>query len=173
VATADVGAGWDLDGHGRSHAAAGLMRLDQMRWLPDDVLAKADRATMLASLEMRTPFLHREVAEFAASLPVELHLRGGGKMLLRRLLADLVGEQHSTRAKQAFRVPVADWLRGPLARPFEGQLRESALYRDGWFDRDAAQVRFARHRSGVADEAGVLWPLFALGCWLDGGAEAP
>ncbi len=46
------------------------MRLDQMQWLPDDVLAKADRATMLTSLEMRTPFLIREVAEFAASVPV-------------------------------------------------------------------------------------------------------
>jgi asparagine synthase (glutamine-hydrolysing) len=169
----DVTASWDIGRrmNGR-HAAADLMRLDQMRWLPDDVLSKADRATMLTSLEMRTPFLHREVAEFAARLPVELHLREGGKSLLRRLLADMIGPEYAKRAKRAFRVPVTEWLRGPLAAPFAEQLSGSALYRDGWFDRARVIAIFDAHRRGEHDHAQVLWPLFALGCWLEGATAA-
>jgi asparagine synthase (glutamine-hydrolysing) len=158
-----------LDG---GHAAAALMRLDQMRWLPDDVLAKADRATMLASLEMRTPFLHREVAEFAASLPVGMHLRDGGKGLLRRLLKDMVGPEYASRAKQAFRVPVSEWLREPLAPAFEQQLADSALYREGWFDRGRVASIFEAHRRRERDCSDVLWPLFSLACWF-GARTAP
>jgi asparagine synthase (glutamine-hydrolysing) len=83
------------------------MRLDHVRWLPDNLLAKTDRATMLTSLEMRTPFLHRGVAEFAASLLVELHLSNGGTAILSRLLADLIGPNFGHRAKRAFRVPIS------------------------------------------------------------------
>jgi asparagine synthase (glutamine-hydrolysing) len=168
LAGSDLTSAWDIGKrmNGR-HAAADLMRLDQMHWLPDDVLAKADRATMLASLEMRTPFLHREVAEFAASLPVELHLRDGGKALLRRLLKELAGPSYAKRAKRAFRVPVSDWLRGPLVPAFEEQLSSSAMYRDGWFDRGRVIGTFKAHRHGE-EHSQLLWPLFALGCWFDG-----
>ncbi len=57
------------DGADGSVAMARLMLLDQRHWLPDDVLVKADRAGMRVSLEIRTPYLHRELAEFAASVP--------------------------------------------------------------------------------------------------------
>jgi asparagine synthase (glutamine-hydrolysing) len=168
LASSDLTTAWQIDPsrNGR-HAASDLMRLDQMRWLPDDVLAKADRATMLTSLEMRTPFLHREVAEFAARLPVELHLRDGGKSLLRRLLRDLIGPEYAQRAKRAFRVPVSEWLRGPLAPAFDEQLAGGSLFRDGWFDRDCAHTLFDAHRGGREEHADVLWPLFALGCWYE------
>ncbi len=94
------------------------MRLDQVHWLPDDVLAKADRASMLNSLELRTPYLHRELAEFAASVPAGVHTARDGKRLLRRLAQEL-GLSAASRAKTAFRVPAAEWLRGPLAPALE------------------------------------------------------
>ncbi|MBA2476538.1 MAG: asparagine synthase (glutamine-hydrolyzing), partial [Actinobacteria bacterium] len=75
--------GGGLEGDGR--VEGDFMRLDQLRWLPDDILAKADRATMRASLEFRTPFLHRELAELAASIPASTHVAGGGKRLLRQV----------------------------------------------------------------------------------------
>ena len=59
------------------------MSLDQRRYLPDDVLAKADRATMLASLEMRTPYLSRDLAEFSGAIPASVHIGNGGKAILR------------------------------------------------------------------------------------------
>jgi asparagine synthetase B (glutamine-hydrolysing) len=126
-------------------------------WLPDRVLAKADRATMLTLLEMRMPFLHREVAEFAARLPVELHLGNGGKALLRRLLADLIGPNFGRRAKPAFRVPVSEWLRGPLARALLEQVPAGSLYRDACFDRDRAAAMLDAHLRGQ-ERADVPWP---------------
>ena len=108
-----------------------LMRLDQLHWLPDDVLVKADRAGMLASLEMRTPYLQRELAEFATSVAPSTHLSGGGKQLLRLLLSQLVPDA-PRRRKVAFLPPIAEWLRGSLGAVMEEQVAAGSLYSEGW-----------------------------------------
>ena len=155
-----------LNGHPRDDAAATLMQLDRAQWLPDDVLMKADRAGMLASLEIRTPFLQRELSEFAASLPPAIHMRGGtGKAILRALLARHAPVEQ--RRKTAFRVPAPQWLRGPLAPLLEAQLSGGRAYEEGWFDRDAVR-RVAREHGGGRDRSAVLWPVLAFGLWLDG-----
>jgi asparagine synthase (glutamine-hydrolysing) len=146
---------------------ASFMRLDQLQWLPDDVLVKADRATMQASLEFRTPFLHRELAEFATSIPASLHVREGGKLLLRRVLRQVLPEASSTRHKVAFRIPSAPWLRGPLRRDLLQQLDGSPLYGDGWLDRRAVAALVSEHMEGW-DRSAILWPIFVLALWLDG-----
>lgn len=146
--------------------AAAFMRLDQRSWLQDDVLPKADRAGMLVSLELRTPYLHRELAEFAASVPPEVHLAGGGKRLLRGVLAK-VDPGLPQRRKRAFGVPLAQWLRGPLRPLLEEHVADSTLYGDGLFDREQVRRRVQRHIGGTADESAVLWPLLTLGLWLD------
>ena len=102
------------EGTHRGATADALMRHDLEAWLPDNVLAKADRASMLASLELRTPYLHRELAELAAMVPASWHIRSGGKSLVRRLLHDALPGL-PPRRKHAFVVPAAEWLRGPLA----------------------------------------------------------
>src|SRR5688572_9149984 len=155
--------------------AGELMLLDQTHWLPDDVLAKADRASMLTSLEVRTPYLHRELAELAAGLPPGEHIRGAGKVVLRSLLAEIAPETRRRRPKTAFRVPARDWLRGPLAPVLTGQIERGALYREGWFDREQVAGLAAAHSRGERDNTQVLWPLLTLGLWFDKfrGADAP
>ena len=143
------------------------MRLDQGLWLPDDVLAKADRASMLVSLEVRTPYLQRELAEFAAGLPASTHLAGNGKALLRSVLSDVLGGERDRRAKTAFRVPAADWLRGPLASALTAQVEQGAMFAEGWFDRGAVEPIVRQHLHGQGNWTHVLWPLFAFGLWLD------
>jgi asparagine synthase (glutamine-hydrolysing) len=150
----------------RSAIVGSLMRLDQMHWLPDDVLAKADRATMGASLEMRAPYLGRALAEFAASVPASIHLRGGGKSLLRSALARAMPGPGTGR-KTAFRTPMSEWLRGPLAEVLARQLDESPLYRDGWFRRSTVARWAESHWSGREDRSQALWPAFVLGCWAN------
>jgi asparagine synthase (glutamine-hydrolysing) len=156
-------AGADVDGD----VVGSLMRLDLLRWLPGDVLMKADRATMRASLELRTPYLSRELGEFAASVPSSVHVKHGGKLLLRRLAGDLVPALGHGNRKTAFRSPCAHWLRGPLLPKLLEQVSESALYSDGWFDRRAVARWIDEHRSGRADLTNALWPVFALACWYD------
>jgi asparagine synthase (glutamine-hydrolysing) len=154
-------------GNGTDGIAERFMRLDQLHWLPDDVLAKADRATMHASLEMRTPYLHREIAELAAAAPATVHMRGGGKALVRELLRDALPGADVGRAKVAFRVPAGDWLRGPLAGQLRRQTRTGALCREGWFDGAVLAELVNMHLAGAQELTAVLWPILALGLWLD------
>lgn len=146
--------------------ASSFMRMDQRSWLQDDVLPKANRAGMLVSLELRTPYLHRELAEFAASVPAEVHLAGGGKRLLRRVLHE-VAPDLPQRRKRPFGVPLAQWLRGPLRSQLEDHVSDSNIYSEELFDREEVRRRMARHASGAGDESAVLWPLLTLGLWLD------
>lgn len=144
-----------------------FMNLDQERWLPDDVLAKADRSSMLASLEMRTPFLHRSLAEFAASVPISMHAGPRDKHLLRSLYERVLPELRGTPQKTAFRVPVAEWLRGPLRPALEAQVARGQVFAEEWLDRSAVTALLDQHVSGRGDRSRLLWSVLAFGCWLD------
>jgi asparagine synthase (glutamine-hydrolysing) len=150
--------------------AGQFMRFDQLQWLPDDVLLKADRATMQASLEFRTPFLDRELAEFAASVPASTHVRGRGKLLLRRVLEHVLPDAPSGRRKTAFRIPSAEWLRGPLRPELAAQIASGPLFSEGWLRQERAAALAAQHDAGE-DRSAVLWPIFVLSLWLEGFRE--
>jgi asparagine synthase (glutamine-hydrolysing) len=149
-------------------AVAALMRHDQLHWLPDDILAKADRAGMLVSLEVRTPYLNRELAEFAGALGPGAHTKGEDKALLRALLSQLVPKASARRRKTAFRVPSADWLRGPLSSVMHEQVADGRLIEQGWFERRAVARLVSEHQRGQRDNSAVLWPLMTLELWLEG-----
>jgi asparagine synthase (glutamine-hydrolysing) len=152
-----------IDGSGSLEAR--LMRLDQGQWLVDDVLAKADRAGMLASLELRTPFLEPALVEFAASLPAATHRAGRGKVLLRQALKTVAPQIHP-RSKTAFRVPLAECLRGPLAASLDDHLQHGRMFDDGLFDRTAVGIALDEHR-GDCDRSALLWPLYAFAAWYE------
>lgn len=110
-------------------------RVDFLTYLPEDILVKVDRAAMLNSLEVRAPFLDREVMEFALGcVPVASKAddRGGGKLILRRLAERLLPADFDRTRKQGFSIPLAAWLReGPYRALFE----EVLLAPDSLFDR--------------------------------------
>jgi asparagine synthase (glutamine-hydrolysing) len=152
---------------GRSGLVGRLMLLDQRHWLADDVLVKADRASMQVSLEVRTPYLHYELAEACAAIGTDAHLARGGKAILRTILDKRLPASIGKRRKTAFRVPAAEWLRGPLAETLERQLEFGSAFAEGWFSRDAA-MRLADEHAAGRDHAAVLWPIMSFGLWLDG-----
>jgi asparagine synthase (glutamine-hydrolysing) len=156
----------ELDGNG---TVRWLMHLDQVDYLPDNVLFKTDRAGMLASLEIRTVFLNRELAELAASVDTSVHLGGGAKALVRAMLPDGIMDASGfgSYRKTAFRVPAAQWLRGPLEPLMRRQLERGVLYEEGYFDRAAAAELVREHNSAASDHSDLLWPLLALGLWVD------
>jgi asparagine synthase (glutamine-hydrolysing) len=136
---------------------AGLMGLDQQRYLVDDVLAKADRATMQLSLEMRSPYLSRELAEFSAGIPAPVHTSRGGKAVLRAVAGEMPEVGRNRRAKTAFRVPLSDWLRGPLASLVAELPAEGRLVRDGWIDGGELGRLIAVHQAGEQDHSSMIW----------------
>ena len=110
-----------------------MMYLDQMTYLPSDILSKVDRATMATGLEARVPFLDNEVARFAWTLPVETKLhRGNAKYPLRQVLNRYVPKELFERPKMGFGIPIGDWLRGPLRDWAESLLDENSL-KDGGY----------------------------------------
>src|SRR5215218_2682528 len=91
---------------------------DISTYLPDQLLAKSDVSSMAHSLETRSPFLGREVLEYAATLPTSLRLKGWTtKYLLNRVAERYVPREALYRRKRGFMMPASDWLRGDLA-PF-------------------------------------------------------
>jgi asparagine synthase (glutamine-hydrolysing) len=157
----------ELDG---GSPARWLMHLDQVHYLPDDVLVKTDRASMLVSLELRTVFLHRGLAELAGSLDTSVHLAGAGKAIVHAMLGGevLAGRRRSSRyRKTAFRVPAAEWLRGPLAPAMQQQLERGTIYSEGYFERDAVARLMREHMAQTDDHSDRLWPLLSLGLWAD------
>jgi asparagine synthase (glutamine-hydrolysing) len=156
----------ELDG---DPAARWLMHLDQVHYLPDDVLVKTDRASMLVSLEIRTAFLHAGLAELAGSLDTSMHLAGAGKALVHAMLPPgiIPTARFGRYRKTAFRVPAAEWLRGPLSGVMSRQLERGAIYGEGYFDRHAAEQLVREHAASTHDHSDQLWPLLSLGLWAD------
>jgi asparagine synthase (glutamine-hydrolysing) len=150
-----------------------LMTMDIHHWLSDDVLQKADRAGMLCSLEIRTPYLNRDLAELARSIPPAIHMSNGGKAVLRAVLRGVLADRGVTapwlsrRAKTAFRAPTAQWLRGPLAALMHEQLAEGSLFEEGWFDARKTRVLAREHLQVRRDWSAALWPILVAGVWLD------
>lgn len=140
---------------------------DTIFYLPHDVLAKVDRATMASSLEARAPLLDRRVFEYAWRLPMAMKVRRGrGKWLLRQVLARHVPEELFDRPKQGFSVPVGEWLCGPLRGWAEDLLNEDRMRQQGYLNPAPIRAAWDAHQAGYGGQARRLWAVLMFQSWL-------
>jgi len=144
-----------------------MMLLDALTYLPDDILAKVDRASMAVSLEARGPLLDYRLFEFAWRVPLEFKLRDGkGKWILRELLNRYVPRELVDRPKSGFAIPVAKWLRGPLKGWAEELLGEKRLRDEGILDSGEVRRTWKEHLDGY-NRSDRLWAVLMLESWLE------
>lgn len=164
----DPGSDWDLDVAGDAPDSVRMMYCDAVTYLPDDILAKVDRASMAVSLETRVPYLDHRVAELAARIPVEMKIGDGrGKLILRKLLSTMVPSELVERPKAGFAMPIGQWLKGPLRPWAEALLDRERIRSQGWLDADIVQTRWRQHLSGQRDSAPALWAILMFQSWLE------
>jgi asparagine synthase (glutamine-hydrolysing) len=136
-------------------------------YLCHSVLAKVDRASMAASLEVRAPLLDTAVAELAASLPMKMKLHGlQGKWILKQVARPLLPAEIIARKKKGFGMPIGKWLRGqlqPLLR--DALLDGNSLATLGRLDRRVIEQLIAEHSAGRRDHRQKLWALLVLELW--------
>jgi asparagine synthase (glutamine-hydrolysing) len=135
---------------------------DLMTYLTDDLLVKVDRASMLNSLEVRTPFLDYRIIEFAFSkVPDSLRVHGRKRKILSRLLAqDLLPKELDLNRKQGFTIPLAQWFKGEWGTYMKSILLDT----DAWFDRKVVTKLIAGQEDGLANTQ-RLFALAMLELW--------
>lgn len=135
--------------------------------LPEFYLAKADRGGMLHGVEIRTPFLDRQVIEFAFSLPVEERVRGiATKPFLKRHARAYLPRTVVNRRKRGLSVPLSSWLRGPLHAWAHSRLGGEELAQAG-IKTGQALALLSEHERRHEDHARAIWTLIVLSEWLE------
>ena len=149
-------------------AVAATSRVDAATYLPNDILAKVDIASMANSLEVRSPFLDHEVMAFGLSLPTDVRMGPLGivtKRLLRQAFSDLLPAEIRTRGKMGFGVPIAAWLRKELRGYVQDVLLSPESLGRGYFREEAVRNLVDDHIHERADNADRLWALLNLELW--------
>jgi asparagine synthase (glutamine-hydrolysing) len=155
------------------HAADGpdslarIQYIDFKTYLPDDILAKVDRASMANSLEVRCPILDHHVVEYVAGLPSRLKLHGTRtKLIFKEAIRGLLPDGTVSRGKMGFAVPIGSWLRTEL-QPLVSEYVLQSRKRHDFFDGGTVQKFWREHQSGLRDRTTELWGVLIFNLWYD------
>jgi asparagine synthase (glutamine-hydrolysing) len=143
---------------------ARMMEYDLKTYLPNDVLTKVDRMSMLNSLEAREPLLDHELVELAARIPSDLKIRSGvSKYIMKKAIAPYLPEEVLAKRKQGFSIPLETWLRTDLRNEVLDTLRSGN--RHGIFDRRALERITDDFFRGDDQRNYQVWTLYAFEHW--------
>jgi asparagine synthase (glutamine-hydrolysing) len=166
--------GWAIDDYHRIWAASeGAELLDRLldinlrTYLLDDLLPKADRMSMAHALEVRSPFLDRELLEWSFRLPPSARLRGTTtKRVLKLALEDLLPGDILHRRKHGFGIPLDRWFRTDLRSYVDAMLRSTASRSRSYLKPDAIDRLLDEHQRGAVNRGDSLWTLLTLEAFL-------
>ena len=147
------------------HPVTQLAQANLWSYLPDDLLIKADRCSMMASLEARAPFLDHELAEYAATIPFNLKLRRSTtKHILKEAARGLLPDAIIDRQKHGFGIPLGAWLRRDMT-PVRDLLLSRTARERGLLEMTVVERLIDEHEAGRRDHNRQLWALLTLEEW--------
>lgn len=139
---------------------------DIKTWLPDDLLMKVDKMSMMTSLEARVPYLDHHLVEFCCNIPGNLKIRGITlKYILKKALRNFLPKEIIYRKKHGFTLPVKIWFKNEL-QELSKILVDSLSQKRGYFNMEFIQQMIKEHQSGVTDHSLRLWALLTLELWF-------
>ena len=141
---------------------------DLHTYLVNDILVKVDRASMANGLEVRSPFLDKDVLEFAATLPFEYKQQGScrKRILKEAMFNDLTQEVIAGR-KRGFAVPLAQWFRNEWRRPLEMHLLEGKAVKNNYLNRAALEKLLSDHQKCRRDHSELIGNILMLTLFLE------
>lgn len=140
---------------------------DICTWLQYDILQKADKMSMAASLELRVPFLDREVLKLAVRIPSEYRVtKDVTKIALRRTAERVLPKKSAMMPKIGFITPLNDWMRqdeyyGRIRAAFESETA------DRFFKRDALLAMLEKHKAGHNGDMKKIWSVYCFLVWYE------
>ncbi len=147
---------------------AAMQYVDSRVYLPDDILVKVDKASMLNSLETRAPLLDQYLVEYVSSLSSKVRTPDGIlKYLLKKVAADMLPVEILTRRKQGFAVPIKHWFRGDLTGYASDLLDSPRARQRGIFNPQFIRDLLKAHATtSWVNYSEAIWALLCLELWF-------
>jgi len=155
--------------------ATRMQFVDARVYLPDDIMVKVDKASMLNSIETRAPLLDQYLAEYVTSLSPRVRMRNGTlKYLLKKVAADLLPPDILTRRKQGFAAPITNWFSGDLAN-FARELLDSprARQRNIFNPEFISMLLQPESSKKLANYGSAIWSQLCLELWFQTYMDQP
>lgn len=142
-----------------------MQYLDMHLWLPQDILLKADKMTMAHSIELRVPFLDKEVFKFASGLRKDYKIRNNTtKAALRDSANSILPEAWAKRKKKGFPVPFSKWIKEDKYYNIVKSTFEEE-YAKEFFNIDTALRMLDEHKAGKKNHGRKIWTMYAFLLW--------
>ena len=143
-----------------------IIKHDLLNYLPDDILCKVDRASMAYGLEVRSPFLYRNVVELAQKIPFDLKFKNGeSKFILKELLKKYLPKNLYSGPKRGFSVPISLWLKKDLKDILLDYSSKSLILNQNIFNYDSIINIIDNHLNNKKNNEKFLWSYLVFQIW--------
>ena len=143
-----------------------MLYADSVSYLPDDCLFKVDRMSMAHGLEVRVPFLDKQLVEYSARIPFNHKIRGlTSKYILKKTFAPYLPKMVLRQRKQGFTIPISAWLQGELGELASHILLSETFVKRKLFEEGFVKLMLDEHKNGRQELGHRIWSLVVFEIW--------
>ena len=145
-----------------------MMLFDTLTYLPNDILTKVDRASMSNSLEVRAPFLSKDLLNLSLSLPQKYKIEGsGGKVVLKKILNEYLPKELIDFPKQGFGIPLGKWINSSLSEWIFDNINTIERKKQNFININFLKNSLKIHKEGKNNLSSKLWPAIIFCDWYN------
>ena len=145
-----------------------MMIFDMITYLPNDILTKVDRASMSNSLEVRAPFLSKDLLKLSFSLPIEKKIKGNnGKIILKEMLYKYLPNKLVDLPKQGFGIPLGEWINTSLNDWIFDNINTIKRKKQNYINIDVLLNNLKIHKESNINLSSKLWPALIFCDWYN------